>query len=56
MDNTHINIRIIYWHLQLERGKCLPKICYNDYHRQTKLENGWFQIHNFFWLFLGIVS
>jgi|694.fasta_scaffold00683_3 hypothetical protein len=48
MDNTLINIRFIYWHLQLERDNFLPKISYNDYHRQTKLKYGWFSIHNFF--------
>jgi hypothetical protein len=48
MDNTHINIRFIYWHLQLEKGKYLPKISYNKYHRENKLAYGWFKIHNFF--------
>jgi|688.fasta_scaffold481858_4 hypothetical protein len=44
MDNCIFNIRIIYWHIKLERDKWLPRISYNSYHKENKLAYGWFDV------------
>jgi len=50
MDNTLINIRIKYWHIQWEKGKCYPTIRYNSYHRDNKTP--FFEVYNFFGFYL----
>ena len=44
MDNLKINIRIIYWHLQVDENWKI-KISYNSFHKELK--NGWFQVYTF---------
>jgi hypothetical protein len=46
MDNSLINIRFMYWHLILDKGKILPIITYNSYHRENKSKL--FEIYNLF--------
>ena len=49
MDNTLINIRLFYWHLQWERGKFHPTISFNAYHWDRGLRvTGWAEVCNFF--------
>jgi hypothetical protein len=42
------NIRILYWHIQLEQGKKWPTILFNDYHYQNYLADGWFCVYCWF--------
>lgn len=44
MGNLRINIRFLWYHLQVTHGWKFS-ISSNDYHR--KLEHGWFKIHQF---------
>ena len=42
------NIRILYWHIQLEKEKKWPTIIFNDYHYRTYLREGWFAVYTWF--------
>jgi hypothetical protein len=48
MSNLIFNIRILYWHIQLEKDQKWPAIIFNDYHYQNYLKDGWFSIYCWF--------
>lgn len=34
MSNLIFNLRILFWHIQIERGRWYPTISLNSYHRE----------------------
>lgn len=34
MSNLIFNLRILFWHIQIERGRWCPTISFNSYHRE----------------------
>lgn len=44
MGNGGINIRFLWWHLQISKS-WRPKITFNKHHWDNKLEDGWFKIY-----------
>lgn len=44
MSDLRINIRIFYWHFQINKN-WRPRIYYNEYHKG--LPDGWIDIYDF---------
>lgn len=44
MGNGGINIRILWWHLQISK-EWRPKLLFNKYHWDNKLSDGWFKVY-----------
>jgi hypothetical protein len=34
MSNLVFNLRVLFWHVQVERGRWYPTISFNGYHRK----------------------
>lgn len=48
MDNFVINIRILDWHFQVERGFVRPRFSRNPWHRESRWRDGYFSVYRFF--------
>ena len=47
MSNLWINIRLLYWHLQIEdRWKGKWSVSFNNVHWGNRLEDGWFEVYH----------
>jgi hypothetical protein len=44
MGNGGINIRFLWWHLQISK-EWKPKVSFNKYHWENKLVDGWFKVY-----------